>query len=53
MSVRNPSTTVEAQTLSASSDAVAVVTPRQTRRPDFFLLMVFLLVYPCVYRNRV
>ena len=45
MSVRKPSTTVEAQTLIASSEAVAVVTPRQTRRPEFFLLMFFLLVY--------
>ena len=45
MSVRKPSTTVDAQTLSASSDAVAVVTPRQTRRLEFFLLMFFLLVY--------
>ena len=45
MSVRKPSTTVDAQTLSASSEAVVVVTPRQTRRPEFFLLMFFLLVY--------
>ena len=45
MSVRKPSTTVDAQTLSASSDAVAVVTPRQTRRLEFFLLMFFLLAY--------